>query len=417
MNVLVLGSGVIGVTSAYYLNQSGHEVTVLDRQPEPAMETSFANAGQVSWSYANPWAAPGIPLKALNWMFRKRAPLVLKPKMDPAMWSWIVRMIANCRRLRYEANKDRMMRLARYSHGCLKLLREKTGIHYDERSRGVLQLLRDEPGLNAARADIPILERLDIPYTLLDRAGCLAAEPGLERARVPIAGGLHFPGDESGDCHQFTLRLARLASESGVRFRPSTTIRRIAASANCVDRVVTDRGEFKADAYIVAAGSYSPLLLRPLKIRLPVYPVKGYSVTVPIRDETAAPVSTLTDETYKVAVTRLGDRIRVAGTAELSGYDVSVSPRQCDTIVHVLSELFPDCADMTKARYWAGLRPMTPDNVPVIGRTPLRNLFVNTGHGTLGWTMSCGSARVLSDLISGRTPDVNLEGMTLARYG
>jgi D-amino-acid dehydrogenase len=184
-----------------------------------------------------------------------------------------------------------------------------------------------------------------------------------------------------------------------------------------VDRVVTDRGEFKADAYIVAAGSYSPLLLRPLKIRLPVYPVKGYSVTVPIRDETAAPVSTLTDETYKVAVTRLGDRIRVAGTAELSGYDVSVSPRQCDTIVHVLSELFPDCADMTKARYWAGLRPMTPDNVPVIGRTPLRNLFVNTGHGTLGWTMSCGSARVLSDLISGRTPDVNLEGMTLARYG
>ena len=417
MNVLILGSGVIGVTTAYYLNQSGHEVTVLDRQAAPAMETSFANAGQVSWSYASPWAAPGVPLKALKWMFRKRSPLVIRPKMDPAMWSWIARMIVNCRRPRYEANKDRMMRLARYSHACLKVVRQETGINYDERTRGILQLLRDEQGLDAARADIPILNRLDIPYKLLDRSGCLAVEPGLGHTRVRIAGGMHFPGDESGDCHLFAQSLARIAAERGVQFRPSTTIRRIAVCANRVDRVVTDRGEFNADAYIVAAGSYSSLLLRPIGIKLPVYPVKGYSVTVPIRDEQAAPVSTLTDETYKVAVTRLGDRVRAAGTAELSGYDLSVSPKQCDTILHVLTELFPDSADTAKAQYWAGLRPMTPDNAPIIGRTSIRNLYVNTGHGTLGWTMSCGSARVLADLISGRTPDVDLEGLTLARYG
>ncbi len=416
MRVLVLGSGVVGVTTAYYLNRAGHEVTVLDRAATPGMETSFANGGQVSWGAGSPWAAPGIVSTAFKWLFKPHSPLVLHPRLDPAMWSWLFKFIRNATPARYAVNKERMLRLARYSHECLKQLRQDTGIQYDATTRGTLVLFRTQKDLDDAAADTALLDRFGVPYQLLSRAGCLGHEPALKRVTNKIAGGLHFPEDESGDCHAFTQSLAKLAESAGTQFRMQTTIQRLEISGERIARVVTDQGEFTADAYVLACGSYSPLLLRPLGIKLPVYPLKGYSMTLPIGDSAAAPSSTLTDETYKVVITRMGDRLRAAGTAELAGYDLSLPRARCETLAHAVRDLFPDAGDLSRAEYWAGLRPMTPDNPPVIGAAPYKNLFLNTGHGTLGWTMSCGSGRVLADLVSGRPSDIHLEGLTLARF-
>ena len=408
MKVLVLGSGVIGVTAAYYLNRAGHEVTVVDRQNEPALETSFANGGQISWGAASPWAAPGIPLTALKWL--------LRPRLDPAMWAWLLRMLRNCTSARYARHKERLLRLARYSHECLVALRKETGIRYDERAHGVLVLHRKARDLDRAARDSALLDRLGIAYRVLDRAGCVAHEPALAAVSEKIAGGVLFPNDESGDCRMFTERLAQAAQQNGVRFLASTAIARLAAAGGRIEHVVTDRGALTADAYVLACGSYSPLLLRPLGIRLPVYPVKGYSITVPVTNEAGAPQGTLTDETYKVVITRLGDRLRAAGTAELAGYDLQLRPARLATLALVVRDLFPAAGDLARAEPWAGLRPMTPDNPPVLGATPYKNLYLNTGHGTLGWTMACGSGKVLADLVSGRAPEIDLEGLTLARF-
>jgi len=416
MKVLVLGSGVIGVTSAWYLQRAGHEVTVIDRQPEPGMETSLANGGQVSWGAGGPWAAPGIPLKALQWMLRPHSPLVLRPSLDPRLWAWLLRMLANCTAARYAVNRERMLRLSRYSHECLVALRHETNIHYDERAHGVLELYRTARELEEAGREAALLQRWGVPCRMLDRAACAAHEPALRAAQDRIAGGLLLPEDESGDCLQFTRRLAHLAEKNGVRFALATNIARLAADGDRLAHVVTDKGEMSADAYVLACGSYSPLLARPLGLRLPVYPVKGYSATLEIEDENAAPAGTLTDVTYKVVATRLGNTLRGAGTAELTGYDLSLRPERCATITHVLGELFPGAGDLTQARYWCGLRPMTPDNPPLLGPTSYKNLFLNTGHGTLGWTMACGAGRVTADLVSGRPPEINLEGLTLARF-
>jgi len=416
MKVLVLGSGVIGVTSAWYLQRAGHEVTVIDRQPEPGMETSLANGGQVSWGAGGPWAAPGIPLKALKWMLRPHSPLVLRPRLDPEMWAWLLRMLANCTAARYSVNRERMLRLSRYSHECLVALRRETHIRYDERTHGVLELYRTARELEEAAHEAALLQRWGVPCRMLDRAGCVAHEPALRAAQDKIAGGLLLPEDESGDCLQFTRRLAHLAEKNGVRFALATNIVRLAADGDRLARVVTDKGEMIADAYVLACGSYSPLLARPLGLRLPVYPVKGYSATLEIEDANAAPMGTLTDVTYKVVATRLGNTLRGAGTAELTGYDLSLRPERCATITHVLGELFPGAGDLKQARYWCGLRPMTPDNPPLLGPTSYKNLFLNTGHGTLGWTMACGAGRVTADIVSGRDPEINLEGLTLARF-
>jgi D-amino-acid dehydrogenase len=416
MKVLVLGSGVIGVTSAWYLNRAGHEVTVVDRQPEPGMETSLANGGQISWGAGGPWAAPGIPLKALKWMLRPYAPLVLRPRLDPAMWAWLWRMLGNCTAARYAVNRSRMLRLSRYSHECLVALRRATGIHYDERSNGVLELYRTARELDEAGREAALLQRWGVPCRMLDRTGCVAHEPALRMVQDKIAGGLLLPQDESGDCLQFTRRLAHLAEKNGVRFALATRIERLAGGGERLAHIVTDKGEMSADAYVLACGSYSPLLARTLGIRLPVYPVKGYSATLEIEDANAAPAGTLTDVTYKVVVTRLGNRLRAAGTAELAGYDLSLPRARCATIAHVLGELFPGAGDLAQARYWCGLRPMTPDNPPLLGPTPYKNLFLNTGHGTLGWTMACGAGQVTADIVSGREPEIDLEGLTLARF-
>ena len=416
MKIIVLGSGVIGTTSAYFLAKAGHDVTVIERQNGAGLETSFANAGEISPGMAAPWAAPGIPLRALKWLFMRHSPLVVRPQLDPAMWRWMFQMLKNCNVARYDTNKARMVRLAEYSRDCLVALRTETGIAYDERSKGTLQVFRDQQQVDEAAHDIAVLARYGVPYALLDPAGCEAVEPALARVRGSIVGGLRLPGDETGDCFMFTQALAAMATELGVVFRNGVEIRSLHQSGGAIESVDTTAGVLRADAFVMAMGSYSPLLLKPLGIRIPVYPVKGYSITMPIVDAAAAPESTVMDETYKVGITRLGERIRVGGTAELTGYDTRLREERRAPLVRAVTDLFPHGGDLSRATFWTGLRPMTPDGTPVIGPTPYRNLFLNTGHGTLGWTMSCGSARVLADLVSGKRPEISLEGLQLERY-
>jgi D-amino-acid dehydrogenase len=417
VKVLVLGSGVIGVTSAWFLAKAGHEVTVVDRQPAAGLETSYGNAGEVSPGYSSPWAAPGLPFKAVKWLFMKNRPLVIWPQMDPAQWAWGLSLLMNCTEKKYEINKARMVRVAEYSRDTLRDMRAEIGIKYDERAQGMLQLFRKQEQLDGTAADIAILKKFGVPFELLDRDGCVAVEPALGMVREKFAGGLRLTGDETGDCFKFTQELSKRAEALGVTFRYDVNIRRIASDGRKITGVETDGGELKADTYVLALGSYSPLLLKPLGIRIPVYPVKGYSITVPITDPSGAPESTVMDETYKVAVTRLGDRIRVGGTAELVGYNTALRPARRGPLDHVVSDLFPRGGDLSRAEFWTGLRPMTPDGPPIIGPTPLSNLYLNTGHGTLGWTMSAGSGRVLADMVSGRTADIDLEGITMERYG
>jgi D-amino-acid dehydrogenase len=416
MNILILGSGVIGTTTAYYLAKSGHQVTVVDRQSGPALETSYANAGEVSPGYSAPWAGPGVPLKAIKWMLMQHSPLVIWPMLDPAMWRWGASMLRNCTAARYAVNKGRMVRLAEYSRDCLRELRADTGIAYDQRTQGTLQLFRTQKQLDGTGKDIDILKQYGVPFELLDQSGYIKVEPALALVKEKFVGALRLPGDETGDCFKFTQNLAKLAEGLGVKFRYGVNIQGIASDGQRITGVRTDVGELTADRYVVALGSYSPLLLKPVGIHIPVYPVKGYSITLPITDKQFAPESTIMDETHKVAVTRLGDRIRVGGTAELAGYNLDLREGRRQTLNHVVTALFPRGGDVSKAEFWTGLRPMTPDGTPVVGDTPYPNLYLSTGHGTLGWTMAAGTGRVMADLISGRTPDISMEGLTLARY-
>ncbi len=416
MKILILGSGVVGTTTAYYLAKAGHEVVVVDRQQGPALETSFGNAGEISPGYASPWAAPGIPQKAIKWLMMEHAPLVLRPAFDGEMLRWLLAMLGNCTASRYALNKERMVRLAEFSRDCLMDLRDQTGIQYDQRMRGTLQLFRTASQMDGVGKDIAVLQAGGVPYEVLDRAGCVAAEPGLAAADDDFFGGLRLPNDETGDCFKFTNALARLAEGLGVRFQFDTRIDALEASGRRITGVRTSNGAMAADRYVVALGSYSARLVGPLGLRLPVYPVKGYSITAPIIDADRAPVSTLLDETYKVAITRLGDRIRVGGMAEISGYNNDLPARRRATLERSVGSLFPGGGDLSAASFWSGLRPMTPDSTPVIGATPLDNLYLNTGHGTLGWTMACGSAQVLSDLISGAAPAIETADLSIARY-
>jgi D-amino-acid dehydrogenase len=403
MKVIVLGAGVVGVTSAYELAKAGHEVTVLDRQEGPALETSFANAGEVSFGYCSPWAAPGIPLKAVKWLFMQHPPLILRPTIDAAMLSWLVRMLSNCTSERYAINKSRMLRLADYSRVSLAALRAETGIAYDERMRGTLQLFRTQAQLDASGKDVTALAADGIRYEVLDRDGCIRAEPALAHVREKIVGGLLTPNDETGDCFKFTNALAKKAEELGVSFFYRTEIKGLDIESDRIRGAVTSSERFAADAVVVALGSYSPLILKPHGIRVPVYPVKGYSLTIDISDASHAPVSTVMDETYKIAITRLGTRIRVGGMAEISGYTNDLGQARRRTLEHSVMDLFPG-GDVSRASFWSGLRPMTPDGTPIIGPTKTAGLFLNTGHGTLGWTMSSGSARVIAVVVPGRRP-------------
>jgi D-amino-acid dehydrogenase len=416
MKVLVLGGGVIGVASAYYLAKAGHDVEVVERQDGPALETSFGNAGEVSPGYSAPWAGPGVPVKAIKWMLMQHSPLVIWPLLDPAMWRWGAMMLANCTERAYALNKSRMVPIAEYSRDCLKALRAETGIAYDDRAQGTLQLFRTQKQLDGIGGDVAVLQQYGVPFEVLDREGFCKVEPALRRTQDKFVGALRLPGDETGDCFLFTNRLAEMAKALGVTFRFGTTVEHIERSGAAIGGVRTSAGTLKADRYLLAMGSFSPKWLKPLGIDIPVYPVKGYSITVPITDPAGAPESTVMDETHKVAVTRLGDRIRVGGTAELAGYSLALREPRRATLNHVVTDLFPAGGDVSKASFWCGLRPMTPDGTPVVGTTPLGNLLIATGHGTLGWTMAAGTGRVIADLVSGRKPEIDVAGLNMARY-
>ena len=418
MKVVVMGAGVIGVTTAWYLARQGAEVTVLDRQPGPGMETSYANAGELSYGMTSPWAAPGVPMKALKWLFMKRRPLFIWPLISPRMWKWGAQMLANCNEEAYAINKSRMVRVSNYSRDVLPELIAETGIDYDGREQGTLQLFRTEKQLKASKADQAILAEFDSPFEVLDRDGCIAAEPALAEVRDKFVGGLRLTADRTGDCRMFTMALAEKAAALGARIHYGQNIRLIQVKDDRVMGVMTESlGRVEGDAYVCALGSFGPKLLGPIDIRLPVYPVKGYSVTLPVTDDRFAPQSTIMDETHKVAITRLGDRIRVAGTAEIAGYSGRLGPHATDTVRHVIGDLFPKGGDLAQAQGWTGLRPMTPDGTPILGPTRYRNLFLNTGHGTLGWTMAAGSGRAVADLVMGKTAEIDFDGLTAARYG
>jgi len=400
VKVVILGSGVVGLTSAWYLSQAGFEVTVIDRQARSAEETSFANAGQISYGYSSPWAAPGIPAKAIKWLFEEHAPLKIKPSLSPELIQWASQMLVNCQLEKYRVNKSRMLTIANRSRECLAELNRNYDLNYQGRTKGTLQIFRNPAQLKAVEKDIALLEESGTKYQLMDPAQCLVQEPGLANMQGNLVGGLYLPDDETGDCQLFCQQLQQMAEQAGVTFLFNTTVDKLNSENNQVVSVETSQGTIHADSYVIALGSYSKHLLAPLGIDIPVYPVKGYSLTLPVINQQHAPNSTIMDETYKVAVTRFEQRIRVAGTAELAGFDPALPDKRLATLNHVVSNLFPQGVDLAQAEYWTGFRPMTPDGTPIIGQTKFSNLYTNTGHGTLGWTMACGSADILTRIIA-----------------
>jgi D-amino-acid dehydrogenase len=410
MRVLVLGGGVVGVTSAWYLAQDGHEVTVVDRQHAAALETSFANGGQISASYAEPWANPGAPLKILKWLARDDAPLLFRPRLDWRQWRWGLQFLVECLPSRTRHNTIQCLNLALYSRDCLKALRTQTGIEYDQLERGILQFYTEPDEFDRGVEAAGLMREYGCDRDVKTPDECVAIEPALAQCRNHLAGGIFTATDESGDAQRFTAELSRMAADRGVRFEWETEIQAVVPSGDAIDSVRTVRdGRFEsltADAYVMALGSYSPFLLAPLHVPCNIYPAKGYSATIDIGEHRGAPTVSLTDFAWKIVLTRLGQRLRVAGTAELTGWDTSLNPTRCEALTARTFELFPDAGDRDSVRYWTGLRPATPSNAPLIGRTRYRNLYLNTGHGTLGWTMACGSARGLADVVAGRKPDV-----------
>ncbi len=412
MRVLVLGAGVVGVTAAWYLAADGHEVTVVDRQPGPARETSHANGGQISASHAEPWANPGAPRKILAWLGREDAPLYFRLRADPAQWRFGLAFLRECLPWRTRRNTIQCLNLALYSRGCLRELRAATGIAYDQQEFGILEFYTDARELEEGAATAARLREFGVVREVKTVDQCVAIEPALAQCRERLAGGIYTATDESGDARRFTEELARLAEERGVAFRWQVTVESLVAEGGaiagaCCASGARGRETLVADAYVVALASYSPFVLRPLSVPCPIYPAKGYSATIEIGDHAGAPRVSLTDLAAKTVTTRLGNKLRVAGTAELAGYGTELNPVRCEALVRRTFELFPDAGERASAQSWAGLRPATPSNVPLVGRTRYRNLYLDTGHGTLGFTMACGSGRALADVIAGREPQVD----------
>lgn len=418
MKVIVLGAGVIGTTSAWYLAQAGHEVLVVDRQSQPGLETSFANGGQISVSHSEPWANPTAPLQILRWLGREDAPLLFRPRLDREQWLWGVRFLLECLPARARTNTAQALALAIYSREQLHDLRRETGIAYDAQTRGILHLYEDRREFAHARAQVDFLNSRGLDLALKTPEECVAIEPALKHAARRFAGAAYARADESGDASMFTRNLAELCRRRGVTFRFNVNVNRIECERDAATRVVVDceqgvEESLRADAYVVALGSYSVLLLRPIGVALPVYPVKGYSITLPLRPGDEAPYTSLTDHSRKIVFSRLGERLRVAGTAELNGYDTEINDTRCNALVTRCFELFPKAGRHDEAQFWTGLRPATPSNLPLIGRSKIPNLYLNTGHGTLGWTLSCGSGRALADLLSGRLPEPQFDFLGL----
>lgn len=411
MKVIVLGAGVVGVASAWYLARAGHEVCVVERQPDSGLETSFANGGQISVSHAEPWANPEAPTKVLRWLFREDAPLLFRLRLDPQQWLWGLSFLRECLPERARHNTAQLVHLGIYSRAQLDDLRQATGIVNDHLERGILHFFTDRAAYDHAAQTAELMRAHGCDLTMKTAAEAIAIEPALKSIADRMQGATYTPSDQSGDAHMFTQRLAALAAEYGVRFHYGTEVQGMMRRADRIAavRVVDMNGsrELQADAFVVALGSYTPLLLRPLGMPVRIYPAKGYSITVPIVDSAKAPFVSLIDEELKVVVSRLGDRLRVAGTAEFTGYDLSINQTRCQAILQRAQTLFPGAFDPREPNFWTGLRPATPGNVPLIGRTPIANLYLNSGHGTLGWTLACGSGRALADIVSGRRPEVD----------
>lgn len=416
MKVIVLGSGIIGTASAWFLNKAGHDVTVIERQPGAAQETSFANGCQISVSHAEPWANPSAPLKVLKWLGQEDAPLLYRFRPEWLQWKWALNFLRECTPGRTADNIRQIVAIAEYSRQTLQAVRAESGVDYDCLTRGILHFYTDEKDFQDSLPAAKLMRDLGCPRNSIDADEVVRIEPALARIRDKIVGGDFTASDESGDVYKFTSGLAEKAAEAGVDFRYSTTVTRLitegtGASAKITGvEVITADGRHQvlhADSFVLAMGCFSVDLAKPLGIDLMIYPGKGYSATYDIKDADAAPSVSLTDDGYKLVVSRLGERLRVAGTCELNGYTRELNTTRCEAITRRTRELFPDACDYDKPTYWTGLRPLTPTNVPYIGKTKISNLFLNTGHGTLGWTMGCGSGRAIADIISGRQPEVN----------
>lgn len=414
-HILVLGGGVVGVTSAYYLARRGFRVTLVETQPGVGLETSFANGGLLTPSMSDPWAAPGLPWKLLKWVGREDSPFLVRAGALPGLVSWGLSFLRNCNEATWRRNTATILRLASYSHRVTQTLTQETGITYDLSSIGTLRLFRDRLSMDGALRTAEALGELGVSYRTLDAQACIDLEPALAPQIQQISGGIHFPDDESGDAHLFTQRLAEACAAEGVVFRHGENVRGIELRDGAVSRVLTDAGRLDAERCLVALGNGSAPLLHQLGIKLPIYPVKGYSVTFSTDGWNGAPMMPTVDDGRKMGVVRLGDRIRVAGTAEFTGYDAALNPERGANLINNFMQLFPDFPNRDSAQHWTGLRPMTPDGIPFLGPTPIRNLYVNTGHGHLGWTMACGSAKAVAALIAGDRPDIDLSGMTLDR--
>jgi D-amino-acid dehydrogenase len=416
MKVIVLGAGIIGTASAWFLQKAGHEVSVIDRQPGPALETSFANGGQISVSHAEPWANPAAPLKVLKWLGREDAPLLFRPRADWLQWRWGMAFLRECTPARTAHNIRQIVALAEYSRQTLQAVRAETGISYDCDTRGILHFYTDEEEFQHSMPAAQLMRELGCPRQTISADEVIRIEPALRAIRHKIVGGDFTQTDESGDVHQFTTGLAKKSAEAGVDFHFNTLVTRLitegAGSAQRVTgvEVIDAEGRHRvlhADSVLVAMGSFSTALLKPLGISLLLYPGKGYSATFEVSDPSLAPQVSLTDDGHKLVISRFGNRLRVAGTCEINGYSRELNAARCEAITRRTRELFPDACDYDHPVYWSGLRPLTPSNVPYVGTTRIPNLFLNTGHGTLGWTMGCGSGRAIADIISGRTPDLD----------
>lgn len=416
MKVLVLGAGVVGVATAYALMKAGHRVVVIDRREGPGLETSFANGGQISASHAEPWANPAAIGQMLRWILRDDAPLLFRFRVDPALWAWGLRFLANCTPARTRANTERILRIAVYSRICLNEIAAAEGLDFDRLRKGILMFYRSDKDFRHGVATAALMKAAGCACEVLDRAACVALEPALADAAPRLFGGVFAPDDESGDAYKFTTGLAAVAAAGGVEFRYEVAATGLRRGAGRIEGVETDRGTLTADRYVLALGSYSPLLLKPLGLSLPIYPAKGYSATLDLARDALAPTVSLMDVATKIVYSRLGDRLRVAGTGEFAGYDTGIDPRRSRALVQSALDLFPRLGTGDDASFWAGLRPSTPDGVPIIGASRFANLILNTGHGTLGWTLACGSARIVADLIDGRTPAIDLAGMGAERF-
>ena len=416
MKVCILGAGVVGTTAAYYLSRAGHNVTVIDRQNGPGLETSFANGGQISASQSAPWATPTVPFLILKWLGKEDAPLLYHLKADPVLWRWSISFLSNCTSARLRQNTLNNLKLALYSRELLRKIRLETEINYDVNTRGILQIYRNTKTMDGAVSHAARLNQLGCHNRVLSQNSCFILEPALKESDKEILGGVHTPDDESGDAYAFTCEIARIASNSGVSFRYDETIQHLKSQNGQIHCVKTDKGECYADIFVVSLGSYSPLLLKPLNIKLPVYPTKGYSVTIPTSGRNNAPGISITDEDNKIVYSRLGNRLRVAGTAEFAGYDTKLNENRARAILNKAQAQFPNGGDFNNATFWTGLRPLTPDGMPVIGKTSIKNLYLNTGHGTLGWTMCAGSGKVISDLISGTSPEIDASSFGIERF-